>query len=131
MKRPARHALGCLCPTRTNAWKPGTFVSARIVLAAEPVRTLVPNDAIQTVNNQPVSLCPQRTRPLTRTPVTVGRSNSTHSQILAGLEPGDRYVMNGAFVLKAELGKGEGGHDTKHLPWRLRGRETTVPKREP
>ncbi|NOT56734.1 MAG: efflux RND transporter periplasmic adaptor subunit [Deltaproteobacteria bacterium] len=91
-------------------WKPGVFVTARIVLAQESVRTLVPNDAIQTVNNTPIIFVPED-HAFEPRPVTVGRINSTHSQILAGLEPGDRYVMNGAFVLKAELGKGEGGHD--------------------
>jgi cobalt-zinc-cadmium efflux system membrane fusion protein len=91
-------------------WKPGVFVTARIVLAKEPVRTLVPNDAIQLVENTPMVFIPEDDAFAPR-PVTVGRTNATHSQILAGLEPGDRYVMNGAFVLKAELGKGEGGHD--------------------
>ncbi len=97
-------------PNPDERWKPGMFVTARIVLATEPVRTLVPNDAIQTVDNKPIVFVPEEDGFAPR-PVTVGRANKTHSQILAGLEPGDRYVMNGAFVLKAELGKGEGGHD--------------------
>lgn len=99
-----------LVPNAERRWKPGTFVTARIVLGAEPVRTLVPNDAIQTVNNTPIIFVPEDGAFAPR-PVTVGRANTTHSQILAGLEPGDRYVSTGAFVLKAELGKGEGGHE--------------------
>jgi cobalt-zinc-cadmium efflux system membrane fusion protein len=91
-------------------WKPGTFVTARIVLGTEPVRTLVPNDVIQMVENTPMVFVPEDDAFAPR-PVTVGRANATHSQILAGLEPGDRYVSTGAFVLKAELGKGKGGHD--------------------
>lgn len=99
-----------LVPNPERRWKPGVFVTARIVLGKEPVRTLVPNDAIQLVENTPMVFIPKDDA-FTPRPVTVGRTNATHSQILAGLEPGDRYVMNGAFVLKAELGKGEGGHD--------------------
>jgi cobalt-zinc-cadmium efflux system membrane fusion protein len=99
-----------LVPNPDKRWKPGVFVTARIVLAKELMRTLVPNDAIQTVNNTPVVFVPEDDAFAPR-PVTVGRTNSTHSQILTGLGPGDRYVMNGAFILKAELGKGEGGHD--------------------
>lgn len=99
-----------LVPNPEQRWRPGTFVTARIVLAAESVRTLIPNDAIQTVDNTPVVFVPKDEGFAPR-PVTIGRANPTHSQILAGLGPGDRYVMNGAFVLKAELGKGEGGHE--------------------
>jgi membrane fusion protein, heavy metal efflux system len=99
-----------LIPNTDNVWKPGMFVSAQAVLKAEAVRVLVPNDAIQTVENQTVVFVPagEGYKPQ---PVTVGRANATVSQILAGLEPGDRYVAKGAFVLKAELGKGEGGHE--------------------
>ncbi|MGE0683334.1 MAG: efflux RND transporter periplasmic adaptor subunit [Candidatus Binatia bacterium] len=97
-------------PNPDERWKPGMFVTARIVLATEPVRTLVPNDALQTADNKPIVFVPEEGGFAPR-PVTVGRANKTHSQILAGLEPGDRYVSTGVFVLKAELGKGEGGHD--------------------
>jgi membrane fusion protein, heavy metal efflux system len=99
-----------LVPNPEHRWKPGTFVTARIVLDAEPMRTLVPNDAIQMVDNTPMVFVPENDDFAPRS-VTLGHANATHSQILAGLEPGDRYVSSGAFVLKAELGKGEGGHD--------------------
>lgn len=99
-----------LVPNPEHRWKPGTFVTARIVLGTEPVSTLIPNDAIQLVENTSMVFVPKDDAFAPR-PVTVGRANRTHSQILAGLEPGDRYVSTGAFVLKAELGKGEGGHD--------------------
>jgi cobalt-zinc-cadmium efflux system membrane fusion protein len=99
-----------LVPNPDRRWRPGTFVTARIVLAAEPVRTLILNDAIQTVDNRPVVFVPKDGAFAPR-PVTVGLANTTHSQILAGLEPGEQYVTHGAFVLKAELGKSEGGHE--------------------
>ena len=100
-----------LVPNPEKEWKPGTFVTARIVLGTESARTLVPNDAIQLVNNQSVVFVPEGGgHTFAPRSVATGRTNSTHAQILSGLEPGDRYVLNGAFVLKAELGKGEGGH---------------------
>ena len=99
-----------LIPNAENTWKPGMFVSARAVLKAEPVRVLVPNDAIQTVKNQSVVFVP-RDEAFQAQPVTVGLSNTSMSQIVAGLEPGERYVAKGAFVLKAELGKEEGEHE--------------------
>jgi cobalt-zinc-cadmium efflux system membrane fusion protein len=99
-----------LVPNPEQRWRPGTFVTAHIVLATEPVRALIANDAIQTVDNAPVVFVPEDDAFAPRQ-VIVGRANRTHTQILAGLEPGERYVSAGAFVLKAELGKGEGGHD--------------------
>jgi cobalt-zinc-cadmium efflux system membrane fusion protein len=99
-----------LIPNDKHVWKPGMFVSARAVLKAEPVRVLVSNDAVQTVKNQSVVFVPVGEAFKAR-PVTVGRTNASMSQIVSGLEPGDRYVAKGAFVLKAELGKEEGGHE--------------------
>ncbi len=99
-----------LIPNDGNTWKPGMFVSARAVLKAEPVRVLVPNDAVQTVKKQSVVFVPENDGYIAQ-PVTIGRANAAMSQIVAGLEPGELYVAKGAFVLKAELGKEEGGHE--------------------
>jgi membrane fusion protein, heavy metal efflux system len=38
-------------------------------------------------------------------PVTLGRSNETHVEITAGLQPGEPYAVTQTFLLKAELGK--------------------------
>jgi cobalt-zinc-cadmium efflux system membrane fusion protein len=39
-------------------------------------------------------------------PVTVGSGNDTHVEIVKGLEQGTRIVVEGAFVIKAEIAKG-------------------------
>ncbi len=67
------------------------FVSARAVLKAEPVRVLVPNDAVQTVKNQSVVFVPENDGYIAQ-PVTIGRADAAMSQIVAGLEPGERYI---------------------------------------
>ena len=38
-------------------------------------------------------------------PVTLARSNTTHVEITAGLQPGELYAVTETFLLKAELGK--------------------------
>ncbi len=42
--------------------------------------------------------------------VRLGRSDAESVEILDGLDPGERYVAKGGFVLKAELGKASFEH---------------------
>jgi cobalt-zinc-cadmium efflux system membrane fusion protein len=35
-------------------------------------------------------------------------------EVLSGVAAGERYAGKNSFVLKAELGKGEAGHDHAH-----------------
>jgi cobalt-zinc-cadmium efflux system membrane fusion protein len=44
-------------------------------------------------------------------PVAVGRSGRTTVAITSGLAVGERYAEAGSFLVKAELAKGEAGHD--------------------
>jgi cobalt-zinc-cadmium efflux system membrane fusion protein len=91
-------------------WRPGMFVTAELVLEADEVPVLVPDDAIQTIDNRPILFIEERGGFEPRR-VVLGRSDGRHWEILAGLVPGDRYVIRGAFVLKAELGKGTAEHE--------------------
>jgi cobalt-zinc-cadmium efflux system membrane fusion protein len=47
-------------------------------------------------------------------PVVVGETNITQAEIVKGLEPGMRYVTQGAFTLKAQLEKGAFGDGHNH-----------------
>jgi len=44
-------------------------------------------------------------------PVQTGRTDGEWTEIVAGLRAGDHYVTRNAFLLKAELGKSEAGHE--------------------
>ncbi len=92
-------------------WKPGLFVTAEIVLGTDAASVLVPSEAIQTVEGQTVVFVADDDRCFEKRPVSPGRRNSSHTEIVSGLKPGERYVTSGAFVLKAELSKGTGGHE--------------------
>lgn len=100
-------------PNAEGHWRPGSFVTAIIDVDRIEVPLLVPKSAIQTVENQSVvftesggEFAPQ--------PVQVGRTSSTHAEILAGLRVGQRYVSQGAFTLKAQLSKGAFGDGHAH-----------------
>ena len=41
-------------------------------------------------------------------PVTVGQRSAGRAEIVSGLKPGQAIAARNAFLLKAELGKGEG-----------------------
>ena len=94
-------------------WKPGLFVSADLVVEEVKVGILVPKGAIQMFEGKQVVFVeqPDGFHP---EPVTTGRSNRTHVEILSGLPPGERYVAKGGFVLKAELLKGSFGDGHNH-----------------
>lgn len=84
--------------------RPGLFVNGTIVANEEPVPILVPKSSLQKFEGADVIFIssPEGFKP---TPVKIGRSNRLSAEILSGLTPGQRYVSQGAFTLKAELQK--------------------------
>ncbi len=97
-------------PNPSGQWRPGMFITASIVCDVLDVPILVPTEAVQRVENAPVVFVADREGFEPR-PVTVGRSNTTHTEIVSGLQPGRRFVAKGAFILKAELGKRRAVHE--------------------
>ena len=47
-------------------------------------------------------------------PVTIGHAGRTWVEITKGLSAGDRFAEERSFLVKAELAKGEAGHDHGH-----------------
>ena len=44
-------------------------------------------------------------------PITMGRSADDGVEVLSGLNAGETFASAGSFVIKAQLGKGEAGHE--------------------
>jgi len=85
-------------------WKPGLFVTARVLVERVEAAVVVPRTAILTMEEHPVvfvltddGFVPQHVQP--------GRSDSRSVELLGGLRPGERYAAAGGFALKAELNK--------------------------
>lgn len=105
-------------PVAELALKPGMFAQAEIVMAAEggaapaPV-VAVPDEAIQTVEGGPAVFVPVPNEPNTfaKRAVTIGKSVGGLVPITSGLVEGERFVIAGTFILKAELGKGSAAHE--------------------
>jgi cobalt-zinc-cadmium efflux system membrane fusion protein len=90
-------------------WRPGTFVTAVVVLEREAAAVVVPLDALQRIKSDTVVFVADSDGFEPRV-VTTGRTNGTQAEIVAGLKAGERYVAKGAVLLKAELGKREAVH---------------------
>jgi len=93
-----------------GAWRPGLFVTARVIVDEIAVPLAVPDEAIQTVEGRSVVFVRQADA-LEARPITTGRSDGDWVEVLEGLMPGDIYAASNTFILKAEFGKSEAGHD--------------------
>ena len=100
-------------PNPDGRWRPGSFVTATIEVDDVDVPVLVPRSAVQMMEDHSVVFV-ETARGFVPQPVEIGRSNSTHAEVLAGLEAGQPYVANGAFTLKAQLAKGAFGDGHAH-----------------
>jgi len=98
-------------PDARGLWRPGLFVTARVIVQAETVPIAVPRTALQTLKERP-HVFVETEEGLLAVPVALGRTNHRRVEIVSGLEAGRRYVKTGAFTLKAQLSKGAfgGGH---------------------
>lgn len=94
----------------TEAPQIGSIVSARVILAKGQGGLTVPAEAVQTLDGRTVVFVaePGGFRAF---PVVTGRVAAGWIEILKGLSGGERIAGRGAFRLKAELGKGEAGHE--------------------
>lgn len=92
---------------RDGRWRPGAFVTATVL---DPVKVdlRVPNDAIVRLDGRSVVFV-RAGEEIEARAVTLGRRGLRHTEIEAGLMPGAKVAHVGAFLLKAELEKGEGG----------------------
>ncbi len=88
----------------------GAIVSARVVLAKGQGGLTVPADAVQTLEGRSVVFVAEA-KGFRARPVMVGRTAAGSVEILKGLSGDERIAGKGAFRLKAELGKGEAGHE--------------------
>ena len=93
----------------------GSVVSARVTTGASPGSEaggaiIVPSEAVQTVEGRPVVFVVEAGG-FRAKPVTPGRVATGSTEILRGLIGTERIAGKGAFLLKAELGKGEAGHE--------------------
>jgi len=101
--RETRTASGRATLSNPNGeWRPGLFVTARVVAGKNRVPLLIPKKAVQQMEGKSVVFVPGREGFEERV-VTTGKSDETHVEITEGLSSGDEIVTDGSFELKATL----------------------------
>ena len=91
-------------------WTPGLLIEGFVHVASDEVALAVKNDALQVFENNPVVFVLEGETYEPRV-VTPGLSDPFMTEILAGLEPGERYVVANSYLIKADLEKDGVEHD--------------------
>jgi cobalt-zinc-cadmium efflux system membrane fusion protein len=99
-----------LITNEDRRWRPGMFVSAEVLVGSEAGEVVVPQDAVQKVGGETVVFVADEDG-FEKRPVVTGKSDQSSVHIVSGLTPGEEFVSKAAFILKAELSKGTGGHE--------------------
>lgn len=98
-------------PNPDNIWRPGTFVQARVSTGLGDEGLIIDNNALQVLDNEKTVFIPAGPGRYRSVAVTVGESDGRFTRILSGLEAGTKYVVAGAFELKAKIVTSSlGGH---------------------
>ena len=87
-------------------WRPGSVVTAGIVIKEEPVDVRVPRAALQTIGGESAVFV-RTSDGFQKRAVKIGRSDEEAVEITSGLSAGEEIAVKNTFLLKAELGKGE------------------------
>jgi cobalt-zinc-cadmium efflux system membrane fusion protein len=91
------------------AWRPGSYVTARVSIAEQPVQLRVPRTALQTIKGEQVVFV-RTPEGFEKREVALGKGDDQAVEVVFGLDPGESIAVANTFVLKAELGKAEAEH---------------------
>lgn len=103
---PARITL----PNPDGVWRPGLFVNVELTASSQQVPLAVASAAIQRLEGQQTVVFVPVQGGFRAQPVRIGRTDAKNTEVLEGLKPGQSYVAEGSFVLKAEQGKATAEH---------------------
>ena len=97
----------------SRALRPGLFVTGRVILAEQKAQAAVRESAIQYVEGKPVVFVKDGDG-FKVSEVEIGARDGQMAEILFGALPGDVYVAQNSYILKAELNKSEAAHSHSH-----------------
>jgi cobalt-zinc-cadmium efflux system membrane fusion protein len=96
-------------PNPGTRLRPGMFVSAQIAEPSTRESVFIPEDALQDINGLQVVFVSSDGQSFQARTVNLGTRSQRKVEVVSGLRPGDRIVVNGAFMVKAEMLKGTMG----------------------
>jgi cobalt-zinc-cadmium efflux system membrane fusion protein len=86
----------------SGIWRPGSFVTAAVETAEQPVSVAVPTNAIQTIGAGKAVFV-RTAEGFEKRAVVTGRSDDRLAEVLTGLKVGETIAVTNTFLLKAEL----------------------------
>jgi cobalt-zinc-cadmium efflux system membrane fusion protein len=99
-----------LLPNPDGRWRPGLYVTAEVEVATVDVPVAVSASAVQRLRDRDVVFVSEGDL-VEAQPVELGRRDADRVELRAGLAAGQRYVAEGSFLLKAEVGKAGASHE--------------------
>lgn len=97
-------------PNPKGAWTPGLFVQGEVALE-DFTALAVPREAVQDIGGESVVFVREGEGRYRPAPVKLGRRDGDWLEVLEGPPAGTVIVVSNSYLLKAEHGKGEAGHD--------------------
>lgn len=97
-------------PNPKGIWRPGLPVNIEVVADEVEVPVAVSAEAIQSVRDWTV-VFGRYGDSLEARPVQLGRSDGKFTEVIHGLNAGERYAAQNSFLIKADLGKSGASHD--------------------
>ncbi|NNM73935.1 efflux RND transporter periplasmic adaptor subunit [Enterovirga aerilata] len=91
------------------SWRPGSYVTANVVVSEEPVDMKIPRGALQAIGGEQVVFV-RNEKGFEKREVVLGKGDDASVEVVFGLDPGEKIAATNSFVLKAELGKAEAEH---------------------
>jgi cobalt-zinc-cadmium efflux system membrane fusion protein len=82
--------------------RPGLYATVHVDVDPVEGTVVIGRDVVQSIDGEDVVFV-ETGNGLAPTPVRLGRSDASRVAVLEGLEPGQRYVEDGAFELKAKI----------------------------
>ena len=95
---------------RDHRLAPGDLVSAKIAVEHVQTPVVVNKKALQDFRGDKVVFL-QVGDTYEYRPVVLGRSDGFFSEVLSGLKPGDRYVLDNSYLIKADIEKAAAAHE--------------------
>ena len=97
-------------PSQSGAWRPGLGVRGTVQVATSEVPLAVRTRAIQPFRDFQVVYARVGDTYEVRM-LELGRRTPEWTEVLGGLEPGTEYVVEGAFLIRADIEKSGASHD--------------------
>ncbi len=109
-ERAQAQLVRVILPNKTMSFLPGMFVTGEILIKATEVDLAVKNSALQSFRDWKVVFIKVGEQYEAR-PLTLGITDGEYTQVIDGLQPGDQYVSENSFLIKADILKSGAAHD--------------------